>query len=164
MPRGRKIPKRVIAPEPKYGNILLAKFINVLMMDGKKTKAQKIVYGALDVVKEKTKGEDHIKVFEKVLDVIRPQVEVRSRRVGGANYQVPMPVSNDRQNALAFRWIIEAAQKRKGQGMEKKLASEMLDILNETGGAFKKREDVHRMAEVNKAVAHFARRRPKKKA
>jgi len=157
MPRGRKIPKRVIAPDPVYGNVLLAKFINFLMESGKKSIARGIVYSALDAVKAKT-GEDPVKTFEKIIEAVSPQVEVRSRRVGGANYQVPMPVVGARQNALAFRWIVGAARERKGQPMAKKLASEFLDILEGTGGALKKKEDVHRMAEANKAFAHFARR------
>lgn len=159
MPRGKRIPKREILPDPKYGSVLLAKFVNVLMQDGKKTVAQNIVYGALEILKEKTKKEDTLKAFNEALDAIRPSVEVRSRRVGGANYQVPMPVSADRQNALAFRWLILAAKVRKGQDMMHKLANEMIDALEGTGGAFKKKEDTHRMAEANKAFAHFARRR-----
>jgi small subunit ribosomal protein S7 len=159
MPRGRKIPKREIAPDPMYSSVLVAKFINMIMKDGKRTVAQKIVYGALEVLKEKKKRQDALKLFEESLDAIRPAVEVRSRRVGGANYQVPMPVSTDRQNALAFRWLINAARARKGRDMIERLSSEMMDAVEGTGGAFKKKEDTHRMAEANKAFAHFARRR-----
>ncbi|MFZ2189274.1 MAG: 30S ribosomal protein S7 [Candidatus Magasanikiibacteriota bacterium] len=157
MPRGKKIPKRVIAPDPIYHNLLIAKFVNMVMEKGKKTTAQEIVYGALEILKEKKQGEV-VKLFDTVMEAVRPSVEVRSRRVGGANYQVPMPVSSERQNALAFRWMIGAARARKGQSMMQKLSSEMLDILEGVGGTMKKKEDVHRMAEANKAFAHFARR------
>ena len=157
MSRGKTIGKRSIAPEPKYSSLLVAKFINMVMDSGKKTIAQKIVYKAMENLAEK-RNEDALKLFEKVLETIKPSVEVRSKRVGGANYQVPMPVAVGRQNALAFRWIIAAAQSRKGQSMTKKLANEMNDILDGVGGAMKKKEDVHRMAEANKAFAHFARR------
>ena len=129
------------------------------MKDGKKTLAQKIVYSALENLKEKIKKEDALKAFDDVMNAIRPSVEVRSRRVGGANYQVPMPVTSDRQDALAFRWIIAAARARKGRDMVDRLTSEMTDALEGVGGAFKKKEDTHRMAEANKAFAHFARRR-----
>lgn len=156
MPRGKKPAKRVIAPDPKYGSMLLAKFINYILRRGKKMVAQRIVYGALDQIQAK-KEQDPLRLFEQAIDTVRPTVEVRSRRVGGANYQVPMPVSTQRQNALAFRWIIGAAAERKGQAMAERLAAEILDILSGTGGAMKKKEDVQRMAEANKAFAHFAR-------
>ncbi|MBT4120411.1 MAG: 30S ribosomal protein S7 [Candidatus Magasanikbacteria bacterium] len=159
MPRGRKIPKRVVSPDPKYNSLLVSRFINMIMKDGKKTLAQKIVYSALENLKEKIKKEDALKAFDDVMNAIRPSVEVRSRRVGGANYQVPMPVTSDRQDALAFRWIIAAARARKGRDMVDRLTSEMTDALEGVGGAFKKKEDTHRMAEANKAFAHFARRR-----
>ena len=159
MPRSKQIAKRTIAPDPIYNNLTIAKFINVIMKNGKKTVAQGIVYGAVEVLKEKKQAKDAVKLFEEVMDAIRPAVEVRSRRVGGANYQVPMPVSSDRQNALAFRWLINAAKARKGGDMKNRLASEMLDAMAGTGGAIKKKEDTHRMAEANKAFAHFARRR-----
>lgn len=162
MPRGKQIPKRQLLPDPKYHSELLAKFINFVMERGKKTTAQVIVYGAIEELAKKKEGEA-LQLFEKVVDTIRPQVEVRSRRVGGANYQVPMPVPSFRQNALAFRWIIEAARKRKGGSMKDRLASEFVDILDGVGGATKKKEDVHRMAEANKAFAHFARFRRRKK-
>lgn len=157
MPRGKNIPKRVIAPDPKHGNVLIAKFINTLMKRGKKTIAQRIVYSALAEMQEKNK-EEAVKIFDRVMTTLKPQVEVRSVRVGGANYQVPLPVSSDRQNALAFRWLITAALNRKGHSMTEKLVGEMTDILAGIGAAMKKREDVHRMAEANKAFAHFARR------
>ena len=156
MPRGKKAVKRVIMPDAKYHSVVLAKFINYVLRRGKKTVAERIVYHALDQIQQK-KEQDPLRLFEQALDAVRPQVEVRSRRVGGANYQVPMPVSPQRQNALAFRWIIGAAQERKGKAMADRLATEILDILSGTGGAMKKKEDVQRMAEANKAFAHFAR-------
>ena len=156
MPRGKRAPKRVITPDPLYNSEILAKFINFVMERGKKTVAQSIVYGALEILEEKQKGSP-LKTFETAIETIRPQVEVRSRRVGGANYQVPMPVVGRRQNTLAFRWVIAAAKARKGKGMKDRLAAELLDILEGTGGAMKKKDDVHRMAEANKAFAHFAR-------
>lgn len=156
MPRGKHISKRATTPDPIYQSELVGKFVNFVMQSGKKTVAERIVYGAFDIVKEKRK-ENPLKVFEAVIDAVRPQLEVRSRRVGGANYQVPMPVSPGRQNALAFRWLIGAAQARKGSPMRERLAAEMMDVLAGTGGALKKKEDVHRMAEANKAFAHFAR-------
>ncbi|OGH71017.1 MAG: 30S ribosomal protein S7 [Candidatus Magasanikbacteria bacterium RIFCSPHIGHO2_02_FULL_51_14] len=162
MSRGKQAPKRKILPDPKYKSELVAKFINFIMERGKKTLAQSIVYGAFAIV-EKKKETDPLKVFEQAIGNVRPQVEVRSRRVGGANYQIPLPVAGTRQNALAFRWIIGAAQARKGQPMFQKLAAEFLDAADGTGGAMKKKEDVHRMAEANKAFAHFARFGAKKK-
>ena len=158
MSRGKQAPKRSILPDPKFHSLLLAKFINYLMFDGKKTVAQKIVYTAVAKLAEKQNG-DPIKLFEKVVETIKPPVEVRSRRVGGANYQVPMPVMGNRGNVLAFRWILEAARKRAGKGMAEKLSSEFLDILEGVGGSIKKKEDTNRMAEANRAFAHFARRR-----
>lgn len=152
---GKKDYKREIAPDPKYGNVTLAKFINHIMERGKKTVAQSIVYGAFDKITEAKK--DPMKVFEDAIKTVQPQVEVRSRRVGGANYQVPMPVSVNRQNALTFRWIVEAARNKKGQAMVDKLATVLLDSSQGVGDAIKKRDDVHRMAEANKAFAHFAR-------
>lgn len=156
MPRGKSAPKRVIAQDPIYNSELLAKFINTVMRGGKKALAQNIVYRSLDALKEK-KNEPPLPLFEQIVSAVRPQVEVRSKRVGGANYQVPLPVPISRQYALAFRWIISAASARKGGDMGRKLAAEFLDVLTGTGGALKKREDVHRMAEANKAFAHFAR-------
>lgn len=156
MPRGKSVAKRAILPDPKFGSVTVAKFTNFIMERGKKNTAQNIVYGALQMLADKKQG-DAMELFEKVLEAARPQVEVRSRRVGGANYQVPMPVSGGRQNALAFRWIIAAAAARKGHTMQEKLAGEFMDILEGVGGTIKKKEDVHRMAEANKAFAHFAR-------
>lgn len=156
MSRGKSAAKRTILADPKYNSQLVAKFTNFLMQRGKKTVAQAIVYGALETVAAK-KEMNALELFEKIVEAVRPQVEVRSRRVGGANYQVPTPVSGGRQNALAFRWIIIAANTRKGRSMVEKLTAEFLDILEGVGGAIKKKEDVHRMAEANKAFAHFAR-------
>ncbi|OGH81299.1 MAG: 30S ribosomal protein S7 [Candidatus Magasanikbacteria bacterium RIFCSPLOWO2_02_FULL_44_11] len=154
--RGKAAKPRDIKPDPKFGNVLLAKFINNIMQRGKKTVAQGIVYEALIKVEELSK-KDPVKIFEEAVKSIAPQVEVRSRRVGGANYQVPMPVRGGRQNALAFRWIIDAARNKKGQPMAQKLATILFETSQGTGDAMKKRDDMHRMAEANKAFAHFAR-------
>ncbi len=154
--RGKQSKQRVIAPDPRYGSVLVAKFTNFLMERGKKTTAQTIFYSAMDKIAADTK-KDPVKIFEEAINIIRPQVEVRSRRVGGANYQVPLPVRGERQNALAFRWIIGAARNKKGQPMFQKLATVLMDAQQNTGDAVKKRDDVHRMAEANKAFAHFAR-------
>lgn len=156
MSRSKKLTTRSIAADAIYNSELVAKFINTLMKRGKKTVAQDIVYGALEQLEEKKK-EQPLKLFETAIETVRPHIEIRSRRVGGANYQVPMPVSGRRQNALAFRWILGAAKARKGRGMKEKLSAELFDILEGVGGAIKKKEDVHRMAEANKAFAHFAR-------
>ncbi|MBI2037473.1 MAG: 30S ribosomal protein S7 [Candidatus Magasanikbacteria bacterium] len=152
---GNKDYKREIAPDPKFGSVALAKFINHIMERGKKTVAQSIVYGAFEKIA--ATGKDPMKVFEEAMKTVQPQVEVRSRRVGGANYQVPMPVSVGRQNALTFRWVVEAARNKKGQAMADKLATVLMDSAQGVGDAIKKRDDVHRMAEANKAFAHFAR-------
>lgn len=152
----RKDLTRATSPDPRYGNVLLAKFINYLMLNGKKTTAQRIVYKAFDIITGQTK-KDPLTVFEEAIKNVEPQVEVRSRRVGGANYQVPMPVSSRRQNALAFRWIIGAARGNKGKEMSQKLATVLSESSQNMGDAIKKRDDVHRMAEANKAFAHFAR-------
>ncbi len=154
--RHKKAPRRDIKPDPKFGNVTLAKFINYLMERGKKTVAQGIVYRAFDVIAETTK-KDPIKVFEEAVKNVQPQLEVRSRRVGGANYQVPMPVRGERQNALTFRWIIDAARSKKGQPMHQKLATVVAEASQGLGDAIRKRDDMHRMAESNKAFAHFAR-------
>lgn len=156
MPRGKRGFKRTPTPDPLYHSEILAKFINFVMKDGKKSTAEYIVYHTLEILKDKKKS-DPLKIFETALETVRPQVEVRSRRVGGANYQVPMPISGSRQNALAFRWIVTAASARKGKNMGEKLAAECMDVLEGNGGAIKKRDDMHRMAEANKAFAHFAR-------
>ena len=154
MPRRRVVGQRKILPDPKFGSQLLAKFMNVVMQDGKKSTAEKIVYGALDIVADKT-GKEHLDVFEVALDNIRPTVEVKSRRVGGSTYQVPVEVRPVRRNALGMRWLVEAARKRGEKSMAQRLAAEMLDASENKGSAVKKREDVHRMAEANKAFAHY---------
>ncbi|WDE05699.1 30S ribosomal protein S7 [Thalassomonas viridans] len=154
MPRRRVVGQRKILPDPKFHNELLAKFINILMVDGKKSTAEKIVYGALDILAEKS-DKEHLELFEIALDNIRPQVEVKSRRVGGSTYQVPVEVRPVRRNALAMRWLVDAARKRGEKSMAQRLANEMLDASDNKGSAVKKREDVHRMAEANKAFAHY---------
>ena len=155
MPRRRVVGQRQILPDPKFHNELLAKFINILMVDGKKSTAEKIVYGALDILTEKNSEKTHLELFETALDNIRPSVEVKSRRVGGSTYQVPVEVRPVRRNALAMRWLVEAARKRGEKSMAQRLANEMLDASDSKGSAVKKREDVHRMAEANKAFAHY---------
>ncbi len=154
--RGKSAPKRKIAPDPKYQNLTVAKFINAIMRHGKKATAQKIVYKAFERIIEKTKG-DPLALFETAIKNIAPVVEVKSKRVGGANYQVPIPVRVERRQALAFRWIIGAAQSGKGRPMHEKLGDELIAATKNEGSAVKKREDVHRMAEANRAFAHFAR-------
>ena len=155
MPRRRVVGQRKILPDPKFHNELLAKFINILMVDGKKSTAEKIVYGALDILTAKDSEKTHLELFETALDNIRPSVEVKSRRVGGSTYQVPVEVRPVRRNALAMRWLVEAARKRGEKSMAQRLANEMLDASDNKGSAVKKREDVHRMAEANKAFAHY---------
>ena len=154
MPRRREVPKREILPDPKFGDQTLAKFVNVLMVDGKKSIAEKIIYGALDIIADRSKG-DALEVFNSALDNVRPVVEVKSRRVGGATYQVPVEVRSSRQNALAMRWVVDAARRRGEKSMTARLASELMDAAEKRGGAVKKREDVHRMAEANKAFSHY---------
>lgn len=153
--RGKRIPKRKIAPDPKFRRIDVAKLINYVMTSGKKTVAQKIVYGALDYISEKTK-QDPIEIYDAAIRNVSPSLEVKGKRIGGANYQVPVVVSGDRKLILAYRWILEAAQNRKGAAMYKKLGDEMIAASNGEGSAMKKREDVQKMAEANKAFAHFA--------
>ncbi len=154
MPRRREVPKREILPDPKYHNVELAKFVNVLMTRGKKSVAERIIYGALEHI-EKKKGGDPLEVFTQALTNVRPMVEVKSRRVGGANYQVPVEVRSVRRNALAMRWLRDAARKRSEKSMDARLASELTEAAEGRGGAVKKREEVHRMAESNKAFSHF---------
>ena len=154
MPRRRVAAKREILPDPKFGNTVLAKFINHVMVHGKKSVAEKIVYGALDKIQERT-DKDPLEIFEKALEAIQPAVEVKSRRVGGATYQVPVEVRPSRRMALSMRWIVEAARKRGEKSMGQRLANELLDAAEGKGSAIKKREDVHRMAEANKAFAHY---------
>jgi len=154
MPRRRVAAKRVILPDPKFGDQTLAKFMNHIMVDGKKSIAEKIVYGALDIVKEKG-NENPLEIFVKSLESIAPLVEVKSRRVGGATYQVPVEVRPSRREALAMRWLVDAARKRGEKSMRQRLAGELLDSAEGKGSAVKKREDVHRMAEANKAFSHY---------
>ena len=154
MPRRGQISKREILPDPVYGSTLVAKLINNIMLDGKKGVAQKIVYDAFDQVKEKT-GKDPLEAFQKALDNIMPTLEVKARRVGGATYQVPIEVRPDRRQTLGLRWLIGYSRARGEKKMADRLAGEIMDALNETGGAVKKREDTHKMAEANKAFAHY---------
>ena len=154
MPRRREVPKRIILPDPKFGSELLAKFINTIMKDGKKSIAEKVVYVALDQISDK-KGGDGLEVLTSALENVKPSVEVKSRRVGGATYQVPVEVRPSRQNALGMRWLVEAARRRGEKSMALKLAGELMDASEKRGSAVKKREDTHRMADANKAFAHF---------
>ena len=154
MPRRREVPKREILPDPKFANLDLAKFMNVLMLSGKKSVAESIVYGALEMIKSKS-GKDPIEVFSMAVQNVKPVVEVKSRRVGGANYQVPVEVRPVSRMALSMRWIREAAQKRGEKSMTQRLAGELAEAAEGRGGAMKKREEVHRMAEANKAFSHY---------
>ncbi len=153
--RGKQAPKRKIAPDPKFKSVKIAKFINYIMKGGKKTTAQTIIYDAFEIISNKIKG-DPLAVFEEALKKVSPAVEVKGRRIGGANYQIPIVVSGDRRVSLAYRWIISAASKRKGRPMAEKLADELLSAARGEGEAVKKKEDTHKMAESNKAFAHFA--------
>jgi small subunit ribosomal protein S7 len=154
MPRRREVEKRNILPDPKFGNQTLSKFMNIIMESGKKAVAEKIVYGALDIAATKSK-KDAIEIFTSALEAVKPIVELKSRRVGGANYQIPIEVAPERQVALAMRWLRDAARKRGEKSMDIRLANEMLEALEGRGAAMKKREEIHRMAEANKAFAHF---------
>jgi len=154
MPRRREVPKRVILPDPKYGNLALAKFVNILMKDGKKSVAEKIIYGALDLIAER-RSEEPLEIFDGALENVKPMVEVKSRRVGGATYQVPVEVRASRRIALAMRWVVEYARQRSEKSMTQRLAGELIDAFEKRGGAMRKTEDVHRMAEANKAFSHF---------
>lgn len=154
MPRRRVVGTRKILPDPKFGSEILAKFVNVVMVDGKKSISEKIVYGALEVAAEKS-GKEALDIFEVALENIRPSVEVKSRRVGGSTYQVPVEVRPSRRNALAMRWLVEASRKRGEKSMALRLAGELVDAADNKGSAVKKREDVHRMADANKAFAHY---------
>jgi len=155
MSRRRVTAKRNILPDPKFGDQTVAKFVNILMLNGKKSTAEKIVYDALDAALEKNKGSEPVELLSKALENVRPMVEVKSRRVGGATYQVPVEVRADRRNTLAMRWIIDAARKRGEKSMVRRLAGELMDAIDNKGSAVKKREDTHRMAEANKAFAHY---------
>ena len=154
MPRRREVPKRIILPDPKFGDLLVAKFVNNVMVDGKKSTAEQIVYGAFELVAERS-GNDPLEVFKSAMENVRPVLEVKSRRVGGSTYQVPIEVNPSRRTALAMRWITIYAKTRSEKTMRERLAGEFLDASNNRGAAVKKREDTHRMAEANKAFAHY---------
>ena len=154
MPRRREVPKRTILPDPKFGDQTVAKFINVMMLDGKKSIAERIIYGALDIIGDRG-AEKPLNVFYDALDNIRPVVEVKSRRVGGATYQVPVEVRPSRRNALAMRWLVDSARNRSEKSMTQRLAGELMDAAEKRGGAARKKDEVHRMAEANKAFSHF---------
>jgi small subunit ribosomal protein S7 len=154
MPRRRDVAKRELTPDPKYGSKMVTRFINNLLRRGKKSTAERIFYGAIDLIAERTK-DDPLKVFEKALEQVKPLVAVKSRRVGGSTYQVPVEIRPDRRNALSIRWLINYAQGRGEKGMQAKLAGELMDAAQGRGASVKKREDTHRMAEANKAFAHY---------
>ncbi|MBX5435862.1 MAG: 30S ribosomal protein S7 [Alicyclobacillaceae bacterium] len=154
MPRKGPVPRREVAPDPVYGNKLVARLINKVMMDGKKGIAERIVYNAFDTIRERT-GKDPLEVYEAALRNVMPVLEVKARRVGGSNYQVPVEVRPERRISLGIRWLVQYARLRGEKSMELKLANELLDAANNTGGAVKKKEDTHRMAEANKAFAHY---------
>ena len=155
MPRRGNVPKREILPDPMYGSVLVTKLVNSIMLDGKKGVAQKVVYGAFDIIKESKSDMEPLEVFTAALENVKPRLEVKSRRVGGATYQVPLEVPAERQTAVALRWIVSYARARKGVPMAKSLAAELTDAFNGTGNAVKKRDDVHKMANANKAFAHY---------
>ncbi len=158
MPRKKtKSLQRPVSPDRKYKSVLVQRLINKTMRDGKKQSAERAVYEAMELAARKMKSEDPLAVFEKAIKNVYPSVEVKSRRVGGANYQIPFPVSGNRQQHLAFMWFVQSARARKGMPIAERLAQEMVDANNQVGGAFKKKEDTHRMAEANRAFAHFAR-------
>ena len=154
MPRRGNVPKREILPDPIYGSIMVTRLVNSIMIDGKKGVAQQVVYGAFDIVKEKT-GKNPLEVFTEALNNIMPSLEVKARRVGGATYQVPMEVREERRQTLGLRWLVSYARKRGEKTMRERLAGELMDANNSTGSAVKKREDTHKMAEANKAFAHY---------
>ena len=154
MPRRREVPKRTILPDPKFGDQTVAKFVNVMMLNGKKSIAEKILYGALDVIKERG-TEEPLEVFYQALENIRPVVEVKSRRVGGATYQVPVEVRPNRRKALAMRWLVDAARKRSEKSMRQRLAGELADASEGKGAAARKKDEIRRMAEANKAFSHY---------
>ncbi len=148
--------RKMLTGDPKYGSLLASKFINCMMWDGKKSNAQRVFYGALDIIHEKLKDAEPIEVFTQAVENVKPNIEVRSKRVGGASYQVPMQVNRIRQQSLAIRWILGSCREKKGRSMHEKLAGELLQAYNREGAAYTKRENVHRMADANKAFAHFA--------
>jgi|SRR5690625_668528 len=155
MPRRREVPKRKVLPDPKFGSEMLTKFMNMVMRDGKKSVAEQIVYGALEEIESRNKGGDVLDIVEQALENVRPMVEVKSRRVGGATYQVPVEVRAERRMTLAMRWVLEAARKRGEKSMAKRLGAELQEASENRGGAVKRREDTHRMAEANKAFSHY---------
>ncbi|MCL2340595.1 MAG: 30S ribosomal protein S7 [Proteobacteria bacterium] len=155
MPRKKMLDRRPIAPDPKYNSVLVAKFTNGLMVAGKKTVARRLFYDAMGIIDGKIADQEPLTVFEEAMENVRPRVEVKSRRVGGATYQVPVEVRPERRNALAIRWIINFAKGRSGQTMSEKLAAELLDAYNNRGASVKKKDDTHKMAEANKAFAHY---------
>ena len=154
MPRKGHVPKREVLPDPVYHDVRVSKLINIVMLDGKKGTAQSIVYGAFDIIKEKT-GMDGLEVFEKALENVMPMLEVKARRVGGANYQVPVEVRPERRQTLALRWIVLFARRRSEKTMKERLAAELTDAMNNQGGAFRRKEEMHRMADANRAFAHY---------
>ena len=154
MPRKGHVPKREVLPDPVYHDKRVAKLVNSIMLDGKKQLAQRIVYDAFDIIKDQT-GQNPLEVFEKALENVMPVLEVKARRVGGSNYQVPIEVRPERRQTLALRWIVEAARKRNERTMRERLANELLDATNDTGAAFKRKEEIHRIAEANRAFAHY---------
>lgn len=154
MPRRGGVSKRTVLPDPVYNSVILTKFINQIMQDGKKGVAEKIVYGAFDIIKDKT-GKEPMEVFDEAMKNVMPVLEVKARRVGGANYQVPVEVRPERRQTLGIRWIVAYTRKRSGRSMEEKLAAELMDAANNTGASVKKREDTHKMAEANRAFAHY---------
>jgi small subunit ribosomal protein S7 len=155
MPRRKIAERRTIEPDPRFNSVLVSKFTNGIMERGKRSVAQKIFYGAMDIIEQQVTDAEAIAVFDKAMEMVRPKVEVKSRRVGGATYQVPVEVRPERRNALAIRWIISFAKSRSGKTMSEKLAAELMDAYHERGGSVKKRDDTHRMAEANKAFAHY---------
>lgn len=155
MPRKKLLDKRPVAPDPRFNSVLVSKFTNGLMVDGKKTVARRLFYDAMEIIGNKVSDQEPLVVFEEAMENVRPKVEVKSRRVGGATYQVPVEVRPERRNALAIRWIINFAQSRSGQSMSEKLAAELLDAFNSRGASVKKKDDTHKMAEANKAFAHY---------
>jgi small subunit ribosomal protein S7 len=154
MPRRRVIAKRPVQPDPKFSDRMVTRFMNIIMTDGKKSTAEGILYGAFDVIENKTRN-DPLAMFRRALDNVRPRIEVKSRRVGGATYQVPIEVRPERATSLAMRWLVQSARSRDGKSMREKLANELIDAANERGEAVKKREDTHRMADANKAFSHY---------
>ena len=158
MPRKKtKSLQRKLTPDRKYNSVLVQRMINKVMLDGKKQVAEKAVYEAMEIAAKKVKSDEPLAVFEKAIKNIYPSMEVKSRRVGGANYQIPFPVSGNRQQHLAYMWFVQAARSRKGTPIAQRIAAELVDSINQTGGAYKKKEDTHKMAEANRAFAHFAR-------